>query len=109
MLTEKRSDGMKKYKITMKTPIGLRYGSMEVDVADDNVIGNINLLGQTKPFSGTIDIDGKCTIVGQLTTLIKNINFTAVGKITDKEIELSLKGERNIFKITGIAEESEEK
>ena len=104
----KRGDEMKKYKISMKTPIGVRYGTMEVCIYNQEIEGGITLLGHKKPINGMIDSTGSCTIVGQLTTLVRNINYTAVGKITDTEIELSLKGERNVFKITGTVEKKEE-
>lgn len=99
---------MKKYKISMKTPIGVRYGTMEICIHKQKIKGNITLLGHKKPIYGIIDSTGTCTIVGQLTTLVRNINYTAVGKITDTEIELLLKGERNVFKITGTVEKKEE-
>lgn len=100
---------MKKYKISMKTSIGVRYGTMEICIHNRKINGSIAMLGHKKPIYGSIDSTGVCTIVGQLTTLIRNIDYTAVGKITDTEIELLLKDEKNIFKITGKIEEAEEK
>lgn len=100
---------MKKYKISLKTPIGVRHGTMEVYIHKQKIKGSITLLGHKNPIYGIIDSTGSCTIVGQLTTLVRNINYTAVGKITDTVVELSLKGERNVFKITGTVEEKEEK
>ena len=93
----------RKYNITMNTPIGSRYGTINLILADSYINGTLDLLEHSEPFSGSIDRNGNCKIYGHLITLMRTIEYTAVGRITEKAIELSLQGERNIFKITGIA------
>ena len=92
----------RKYEIVMDTPIGLRYGTINLCSTENRINGTLDLLGHSEPFGGTIDSNGNCTICGQLITLMHTINYTAIGKITEKAIELSLQGERNVFKMTGI-------
>ena len=97
------------YSITMKTPVGVRHGKINIFIKDDRINGTLDMLARSEPLSGTVEKDGSCRINGYLTTLIRNVRYTAVGKITEDSIELSMKGERNIFKITGIADKEEVK
>lgn len=91
------------YDIVMKTPVGLRYGTITLYMLGSQVYGTLDLLGHSESFSGTVDSEGNCTIYGCLVTLMRTISYTAVGKLSQKSIALLLKGERNIFEITGIA------
>lgn len=98
------------YNIEMKTPIGLRYGTISLCFTENQLRGTLDLLGHSEPFDGAVDDAGNCTISGRLVTLMRTINYTAVGKVTQKAIELSLKGDRNNFEITGtVIPESEVK
>lgn len=92
-----------KYNITMYTPIGSRYGTINLFLADNLINGTLDLLEHSEPVNGSIDNKGNCKINGRLVTLLRTIEYTAVGKVTEKAIELSLQGERNIFRIKGIA------
>lgn len=91
------------YDIVMKTPIGLRYGTISLCSNGSNLNGTLDLLEHSEPFDGTIDNDGNCTICGHIVTLMRTIHYTAVGKVSESSIELSIQGERNIFRITGVA------
>lgn len=91
------------YNVVMKTPVGLRYGTITLCMIDNQVYGTLDLLEHSESFSGTVDSNGNCTICGCLVTLMRTISYTAVGKISRKAIKLSLQGERNIFEITGIS------
>lgn len=93
----------RKYIITMNTPIGLRHGTILLILTDSCINGTLDLLEHSEPLYGSIDDNGNCKISGRLITLMRTIEYTAIGRITEKAIELSLRGERNIFKITGIA------
>ena len=93
----------RKYDITMNTPIGSRYGTINLILKDNCISGTLNLVEHSEPLSGSIDSDGNCKIYGNLITLMRTIEYTAIGRVSEKAIELSLQGERNIFKITGIA------
>lgn len=92
-----------KYSIVMHTPIGLRYGTINICQAEGQIKGTLDILNHSEPFSGTLDSEGNCTICGRLVTLMRNISYTAIGSFDEKTIELLLQGERNKFKITGIA------
>lgn len=93
----------RKYNITMNTSIGSRYGTINLIIADNCINGTLDLLDHSEPLCGSMDSNGNCKIHGQLVTLMRTIEYTAIGRISEKAIELSLHGKRNIFKITGIA------
>lgn len=92
-----------KYNITMNTPVGFKHGSINVFTADNCIIGTLNLLEHTEPFSGLIDSEGNCKVSGKLITLMHTIEYTATGQITDNTIELLLQGDQKTFRITGTA------
>ncbi|MGN1319904.1 MAG: hypothetical protein ACI4U6_02175, partial [Acutalibacteraceae bacterium] len=54
-----------------------------------------------EPFNGTIDNFGNCKISGKIITLMRTIPFTAIGKLTASAVYLTIKGERNIFELSG--------
>lgn len=93
--------GEKLYKIFMKTPIGIRVGSMTCEVEGETVSGYLNLLNRSESFSGKIDEKGHCVIKGRIVTLMRNMLFDAEGEIYDDYLFLSLKAGRNNFEITG--------
>ncbi|MGN0311619.1 MAG: hypothetical protein ACI4CC_02495 [Lachnospiraceae bacterium] len=93
---------MRIYNVTMSTPVGLKHGTMELNIADGKVRGILSLLEHSEPFVGTVDSKGNCLICGQLITLMRTIHYTAVGCLTDHGIRLRLRGERSDFEITGI-------
>lgn len=91
------------YNILMQTPVGVKYGTMNYNVTDGIINGEMSLLNHCEPISGTIDEFGYCHITGQIVTLVRNINFKAAGRIYNGNLNLSAKGERNIFEITGVS------
>ncbi len=98
-----KSMDKKNYNIVMKTPVGSRHGTISLCIINNKIYGTLNLLGHSEAFTGSVENDGTCSIHGNLVTLIRRIDYTAVGKISRDTIELSLREERNIFKITGVA------
>lgn len=89
------------YRIQMHTPLGRRAGTLDVQFEKDKVRGFMNVLAHREPFEGSIDENGNCRITGTLVTLMSTIPYTASGQITPEGLELSLKGGRNLFPITG--------
>lgn len=87
---------MKEYSIILGTPIGKRSGTMTVDIHNGKVCGSLQLLRNTEAFSGVIDGQGNCEIEGTLVTLLRELTYHAVGRITETEIrmEMELAGER---------------
>lgn len=102
--------GKQSYRITLQTPMGARYGTMSVNWADKMLNGMMDILNHKEPFKGTVEENGDCRITGRLVTLMRNIEFTAVGNISPEFVYLAVQGERNNFELYGrsIAEDSEE-
>lgn len=93
--------GKREYLITLHTPLGDRYGSMSVAFMDRVVNGVMEILDHMEPFHGTIDENGNCRISGRLMTLVRMIEYTAVGTISPESVQLTVQGERNVFKLYG--------
>ena len=89
------------YDIIMRTPIGIRHGTMTVIVDRCRVEGILNILQKANPFRGTIDEKGNCRIEGKITTLMRTIAFNATGRIANDTLSLELKGEQESFEISG--------
>ncbi len=89
------------YDITMKTPLGKRYGTMHVEIRQGQMSGSIVLLNHKKPFRGTVDREGNFEIEGTLISLIRKIPFRGRGKIDQEKLYLQLQGERNTFEVRG--------
>ncbi|MGM9618881.1 MAG: hypothetical protein ACI3W8_03435 [Oscillospiraceae bacterium] len=91
----------RKYHIQMRTPLGERAGTLEVQIEKDRVRGYLDVLKHLEPFEGNIDESGHCSISGTLVTLMSTIPYTAAGQITADSLHLTLKGGRNRFCVTG--------
>lgn len=91
----------RRYYVTMRTPIGARYGTVSVTVNNSTISGMLDILKKANPFHGNIDEKGDCRIKGELTTLMRTIPYNAAGRITKEALVLRVKGERESFEITG--------
>lgn len=92
----------KEYNVTLKTPIGKRLGKFRVNKKDNKIWGTLSILNHSRPFSGEIDKEGECTITGSFLTLLRPVFYTAIGHITDTDVDLSLKDERNSYRLSGF-------
>lgn len=90
------------YDIVMQTSIGERYGTMIVEWEGEQISGLMEILGHTEVFHGKVDENGNCHIEGKLVSLKRTIPYIAVGKISSSMLQLSLRGERNIFEMAGM-------
>lgn len=91
------------YDVTMRTPIGLRYGTMAVTVDGCKVRGTLHILKRANPFAGNIDESGQCSLRGELTTLTRTIPYEATGWIARESLTLRLKGAVESFDLSGKA------
>ena len=90
------------YDIVMQTSIGKRYGTMTVEWEGEQICGLMEILGHSETFHGQIDETGNCRIEGRMIYLTRTIPYIAVGKIIPTMLQLSLRGERNIFEVAGV-------
>lgn len=92
----------RKYCILMKTPMGDRKRTMDVQIEQNKATGHLDILKHAEPFDGSVDANGYCRITGKLVTLMQTIPYTATGRMLPDSLHLSLQGGRNTFHITGI-------
>lgn len=91
------------YSIVMKTPLGKKYGILEVSVSENILSGWLDILGHKEPFNGIIDSNGNCSVNGTFITLMRTVSFSATGKLTASAVNLQIKDERNVFELSGVA------
>lgn len=92
------------YSVRMKTPIGIKKGTMTVLRDGKKICGELNILSHCEPFEGSIAEDGSCVLSGTIVTLIRMIHYRATGIITADELKLFVADGNNLFEITGIKE-----
>lgn len=95
--------GERKYTISMQTPIGVKHGELSAITKQNKITGTIEILEHIGPFEGVIESDGNCVINGKIISLMKTIEYIATGKITNEDVCLQLKSEKNSFVISGVA------
>lgn len=100
---------MKIYDIVLNTPLGKKKGELKTKIENGRLSGYLSLLGHTEPIEGTVDNDGKCSLKGRFITLIKSVNFTADGRFYYDALQLSLKGDRGEYEISGHIRNQEER
>ena len=89
------------YSIALHTPIGVRQGTMDVQIHGRKASGMMHILNRSEPFLGCIEETGECKFTGRLVTLMRTIPYQAMGRITKDNVELSLVGEKESFQLTG--------
>jgi hypothetical protein len=97
----------RRYDVIMQTILGERKGSIQMCMEGKRVTGILDILGHAEPFEGEIDPEGNCELRGRMITLVRNISYTATGKIREEELDLSVEEERNIFIMHGIRRRAE--
>ncbi|MGN0986090.1 MAG: hypothetical protein ACI4OU_06295 [Candidatus Enterenecus sp.] len=95
------------YRVLMRTPIGDRWGTMEVQIERNRATGRLNILKRTEPFDGSVDENGDCRLTGRLVTLTQTIPYTATGRILPDSLQLRLEGGRHMFPMMGVADSQE--
>ncbi|MGN0314247.1 MAG: hypothetical protein ACI4EG_05600 [Fusicatenibacter sp.] len=99
----------RKYQIQMKTPLGTRTGTMDIQIDKGKLRGHLDVLKRAELLEGNIDENGYCSISGTLVTLMSSIPYTATGQITPDSLCLSLTDGRNVFLLTGTLCQEEKK
>jgi len=91
------------YAVALQTPLGIRNGSMDIQIHGKLASGMMHILNRSEPFHGEIDDGGKCSFSGKLVTLMRTIPYRAVGRVSKDHVELSLVGDKESFHLTGKA------
>jgi len=89
------------YNIALWTPLGIRNGTMDIQIHGKTADGVMHLLNRSEPFRGLIEEGGRCSFTGKLVTLMRTIPYRAVGQIQNGNVDLSLMGDKESFHLTG--------
>ena len=92
-----------RYKITLETPLGRRYGTLEISVCSSKISGCLDVFQNRQPVTGVLYGDGACRLSGKFVTLMSEVPYQATGCIGNDSVELTLIAGNGTFKITGIA------
>lgn len=94
------------YMVIMHTPLGRKQGAMLLTIHGNKIDGLLDILGNKNAVRGEIDDNGVCKLFGYIKTLVRKIEYTAIGRADESEINLTLQDERNIFHLYGTANTS---
>ena len=89
------------YNIVLRTPIGPRYGTMEIHGDCGKVAGFLNVLMGQNRFQGVMDEENWCEISGQLKTLMRTVFYSAAGRINRDSLSLTMYTEKGVLEVTG--------
>lgn len=78
------------YEITLDTPLGRKCGSLVLNAIVGECRGMLSLMTFSNPVCGAVDDGGVCTMMGRMRTLMRNLPFTAEGRIDPEFLELTI-------------------
>lgn len=92
---------MRIYDIILHTPLGKKAGELKAKIENGKIHGSLSVLGHTEPVEGTVDAQGKCTLKGRISSLMKTMDFTADGTIDFDALRLAVKADAGYYEIMG--------
>lgn len=90
------------YRIVMKVPLGERPGEIHWKEEGGSVSGFLNIMGFKNAFRGSLLPDGIFEIEGSIKTLMRNIPFTAKGRIEGRFLTMALSEPRHTYTLKGV-------
>lgn len=87
------------------TPVGIRDGSIVLNINNKDISGYLDILNHQNVLSGKILEHGQCELKGEIVSLMRKSNYTAVGTFDFCSIQLTLKEEKNNYELYGIAKD----
>ena len=90
------------FQIVMKVPLGERPGRISWAEDGTAVSGFLEIMGHKNPFSGHLSAEKMIRIEGELVTLIRNIPFTAEGRIENGHLKMLLTEIRHTYSLEGV-------
>ena len=98
----------RKFSITVRAPIGLRFGSICFETHEQTIAGTLVLLANSNAFTGTISETGAITFIGQIKTKFHTFPYSSRGQLDGHHLELKMSGEHGTLNISGEEIESKE-
>ena len=75
---------------TYEVTLGKKRGLLVLNAIAGDCRGVLSLMSFSNPVRGSVDADGACTLMGRMRTLMRNLPFTAEGRIDLESLELTL-------------------
>ena len=89
------------YEIQLEVPLGMRKGTMRLQILNDQVSGELDVLGNREFFEGSITADGVISITGILVSVVRNIPYKGIGNIQKNTLQMLLCVQDGSYKLTG--------
>lgn len=93
------------YTITMITPVGIRDGSLVLNINHEDISGYLDILNHRNSLSGKLLKHGRCELTGKLISLMRKSNYTVVGTFDSHSIQLTLKDAKKSYQLYGIVKD----
>lgn len=91
------------YVITLDTPLGIRKGTLELEILETKIDGYLSIFGNRESVAGELTDDGACRLNGKFVTLMREFFYEATGYITCDNIALTLRSGQSVFPLNGVA------
>ena len=91
-----------KYDVILYAPIGERSGQLLLRTEGRAVKGELKILRRSTELTGIICEDGSLEAEGELVTLMKRIPYSAEGRISGDDIQMTLYAGRRTYELTSI-------
>ncbi len=89
------------YEIQLEVPLGIRKGNMSLHINNEQISGELEVLGNKETFEGNITNDGVISITGTLVSIVRNIPYKGIGKIQENTLQMLLCVSDGSYKLTG--------
>lgn len=90
-----------KYVGTVKTPFGMKSGSVSLRVNGENLSGTIEALGKVNTFTNGKVVGDKFTFTGTLQVMFSKIDYKADGVVEGNTLKAIVKTSNGNFEIVG--------
>lgn len=91
------------YAITLDTPLGIRNGTLELEIFGTKINGYLSIFRSRESVAGELAGDGACRLSGKFVTLMSEFFYEATGHISRDNIALTLRSGQSVFPLEGIA------
>ena len=90
------------YYITLGTGMGIKRGTMAVDIANGKIEGYLTLMRHENYFTGDISRDGSITFKGEIQSLLSSVGYRAVGKLSAESVTARITTDKSVLYLNGM-------
>lgn len=90
-----------KYTSSLNTPMGAISGTITLMSKNNNVQGILEVMGMKNNFQGIRTSENECKFSGNFNTPLGNIEYNAICKVINNNLELLANTNKGNFKLTG--------